>query len=151
MLASPYHGAVPHADVHGRRSFGHADDGRPAGAPDGDGDGVADVQRQLLDDRRGQPHRVVLLQADEPQLQRQRPEAVGSAAAVLLYQPQLDEADQIGMRLGGRHAGFPRQVFQRHRPAMVGQGQQQLAADLDALNATRGFGFVHAENSILLN
>jgi hypothetical protein len=34
---------------------------------------------------------------------------------------------------------------------MVGQGQQQLAADLNALNATRGFGFVHTENSILLN
>ena len=39
------------------------------------------------------------------------------------------------MRLGGRHAGVARQVFQRHRPPMVRQCMQQLAADLHALDA----------------
>jgi hypothetical protein len=52
--------------------------------------------------------------------------------------PSLPEAHQIGVGLGRRHAGFARQVLQRHRPAVVHQRQQQLAADLDALDAALG-------------
>ena len=39
------------------------------------------------------------------------------------------------MGLGRAHAGLARQVLQRHRPAVVRQRTQQLAADLDALDA----------------
>ena len=52
-------------------------------------------------------------------------------------QADLDEADQIRMRLGRCHAGRRRQIFQRQRAAVVGQGSQQLAADFDALDAAR--------------
>ena len=39
------------------------------------------------------------------------------------------------MRLRRCHAGFAREVLQRHRPTMVREREQQLAADLDALDA----------------
>ncbi len=44
------------------------------------------------------------------------------------------------MRLRGRHAGLAGQVLQRQRPPVMGQGHQQLAAYLHALDAPRAAG-----------
>jgi len=104
----------------------------PAVAPHGNRHRVAQRHRQFFNAWRGQAHRVVLLQADQAQLQGQGAEAV--AAAFLLHQPQLDEAHQVGMGLGRRHACLARQVFQGHRPAVRRQRHQQLATHLDALD-----------------
>ena len=93
--------------------------------------------RQLGQQRRRDAHRVGLLQADQAELQRQRPERVAAAGAVLLDQADVAEAHQVRMGLGRRHAGVGGEVFQRHRAAMVGQCVQQAAADLDALDAAR--------------
>ena len=68
-------------------------------------------------------------------LQRQRPERVVPAGAVLLHQADVAKAHQVRMRLGRRHAGVGRQVFQRHRAAVVGQRVQQAPADFDTLDA----------------
>lgn len=91
--------------------------------------------RQRGHERRGKVHRIGLLQADQPQLQGERTEQIVATGAVLLDQPEPAEADQVGVRLGGRHVGLPREILQRHRPAVVHQCAQQLAAHLDALDA----------------
>ncbi len=82
------HRAVPHVHVHGRRRLRHAHDGGAAVAPHRDRHRVADLLRQLGNERRGDVHRVGLLQADQPQLQSQRAEQIVAAAAVLLDQPE---------------------------------------------------------------
>ncbi|OIQ80806.1 hypothetical protein GALL_374280 [mine drainage metagenome] len=123
-------------DVHCTGGFLDAHDGRSAVAPQRDRRGVARRLRQIGQQRRGQAHRVVLLQADQAELQRQRPESV-AAGGVLLDQPELAEAHQIGMRLARGHVGFVRQVLERQRTPDMRQRQQQPAADFDALDAAR--------------
>ena len=44
------------------------------------------------------------------------------------------------MRFRGAHAGFARQVLECHRLSAVGEGAQQLATDLDALDAALAAG-----------
>jgi hypothetical protein len=124
--------------MHRRRRFGRAHDGGAARTPDRERHRVADALRDLGNQRRRNVHRVGLLQADEPQLQGQRAEQIVAAGAVLLDQAQPPEAHHVGMGLGGRHVGFARQVFQRHRPAVVHQRAQQLATHFDALDAALG-------------
>jgi hypothetical protein len=104
-------------------------------APDGDGAGLAGLVRERLDQRRGQPHRVVLVQRDQAHLQRERPQAVAARLGLALHQAEAAVADEVRMRLGRGHAGGRGQVFQRERAAVVGERAQQLAAHLDALDA----------------
>ena len=106
-------------------------------APHGDRDRVAGGARELVDQRRREAHRVVLLQADQAHLQRERAQAVAAAIALALDQPELDEAHEIGMRLGRRHRGRACEILQRQRLAVVREGEQQAPADLDALDAAR--------------
>ena len=133
--AQAHHRAVPHVHVHGRRRFLDAHDGGPPVAPDSDRHRVADLVRQVAQQRRRKPNRVELLQADQTQLQGQRPEPVAAAAFVLRDQAELAEAHEVRVGLGRRHAGVAREVFQGHRPARVRERQQQLPADLHALDA----------------
>ncbi|MNS92963.1 hypothetical protein D3C72_1271130 [compost metagenome] len=129
---------MAHVHVHRRRRLGRAHDGRAARAPHGQRHGVADLLRQLADQRRGDVHRVGLLQADQPQLQGQRAEQIVAADAVLLDEAQPAEAHHVRVGLGGRHVRFAGKVFERHRAAVVHQRAQQLPADLDALDAALG-------------
>jgi hypothetical protein len=156
--AHRHHGAVAHVHVHGGRAFFQPHEGRAAIAPDRDAHGLADRQRQRRQLGAGQADRVGLLQADQPQLQRQCAEAVAAAGRLLLDEAELAEAHQVGMGLGRRHVGLAGQVLQRHRPAVVHQRQQQPPAHLDALDAARAalaivFGAVHCRHltpSVLL-
>ena len=128
---------MPHGHAHRRGPVFHTDDHRSGGAPHRRGNRQAGAQgkpRQLGDD---ESHRVDLLQADQPQLHRQRAKPVVPAERVLLDQADLAEAHQVGMRLGWRHVGRARQVLQGHGPPEPRQRLQQLAADFDALDATR--------------
>ena len=98
--AQAHHRAVAHVHVHGGRRLLDAHHRRPAVAPHRHAHGVAERARQLADQRRGQAHRVVLLQADQPQLHGQRAQAVAARLRVLLDQPELAEAHQVGVGLG---------------------------------------------------
>ena len=62
-------------------------------------------------------------------------QAVAARLRVLLDQPELAEADQVRVSLGGAHAGFTRQVLQSHRTALVGQRLAPL------MRAVQVFGF----------
>jgi hypothetical protein len=93
-------------------------------------------------------HRVGLLQADEPHLNGQRPQAVMAADAILLHQAQLAKAHQIGVGLGRRHLGLACQILERHAPARARQHLEQLAADFHALYAARGVGSSSLDSSI---
>jgi hypothetical protein len=128
---------MAHRHVHRRRRLGDAHQRRAAMAPDGDGHRVAGGARELVDALGGQPHRVVLLQADQAHLQRERAQAVAPALGLALDQAQLDEAHQVGVRLSGRHVGRGGEILQRQRLAVVRQREQQAAAHLDALDAAR--------------
>ena len=115
------------------------------GCPDGDAHRVAQRARQLADQGRGQAHRVVLLQADQPQLHRQRPQAVAARLRFLLDQPPACRSSP------GKGAPWPRSCRPRAPgPSAPSAGPgaprtQQLAADLHALDAAlqprRGLGF----------
>ena len=131
---------MAHVDVHGRRRFLDAHDGGAAVAPHRQRHRVAQPLRQLAQQRRGQAHGVELLQADEAELQRQRAEPVAAGGLVLRDEAQLAVAHQVRMRLRGRHAGFARQVLQRHGTAVVGERDEQLPAHLDALDAALPVG-----------
>ncbi len=82
------------------------DDDRRAAAPDRRRYRAADLlrQRRQLGDR--QPNRIDLLQADQPELDRQRPQAVVAADRILLDQAELlsQVAGGLSQRLGARPA-----------------------------------------------
>ena len=124
-VGDAHHRAVAHRHVHRRRRLGDAHQRRPAMAPDGDRHGVAGGARQLVDALGGQAHRVVLLQADQAHLQRERAQAVAAALGLALDQAQLDEAHQVGVGLAGGHVGGGGEVLQR---AAAGRGAPAPAA-----------------------
>jgi hypothetical protein len=81
------------------------------------------LRRRFLD-------RVEPLQLREAELQGQRPELV-APRAVLHHEADLQEADEVGMRLADRHAGRLSQIAQRHRRDVPPEGDKQLRSDLD--------------------
>ena len=114
-------------------AFFYQDDGGAVVAPHRNRHRGAHAQRQVRQLGNRHAHGVLLLQADQAQLQGQGAQAVVAGGGVLLDQAQLAKADQVGVGLGRRHAGRPGQVFEGHGPPGVYQRLEQLAAHLHAL------------------
>src|SRR5690606_30623324 len=66
-----------------------------------------------------------------------RAEIVAPREQKLLDQPGADEADQIAVRLAGRHGRRGREVLEGHGAAGRGQRPDQAQTDLDRLDALR--------------
>ena len=106
---------------------------------------------KLVDQKAG---RHVLDEAPKPKVQRKSTEVVTRGHRILIDQPGPDQADQITMRLGGRHVGCGGNVFQHHRALAVCHRAQNAHADLQRLDAVFSFQFLtHAcfLNSIIQN
>jgi hypothetical protein len=95
---------------------------------------MVDLACECRDGRGGDSDCRQASQADDTEFERQRAEFVTPGRWILLDQSDAREAHEIGMRLGGRHAGLARQIAQHHRLAAARQSVQQFAADFDRLN-----------------
>src|SRR5690606_39365418 len=65
----------------------------------------------------------------------ERPDVVVARIGQLTHQPDTDQAHQVTMRLGGRHAGRGREVAQHERGAGIGEDREQAATRLDGVDA----------------
>ena len=147
-----HHRARPHRHMQRLAALDHAHDGRPEIRPHGERHRLAGGGGERLGHRRGGLQRVRLVERGQAELQRRRAERIARRDGVLLDQAELAEAHQVGMRARRRQAGARGQVLQRGRAGLLGQRQQQPAADLDrlhrALFARLRFAVLHAASSI---
>jgi hypothetical protein len=69
------------------------------------------------------------VEGDEADIQREGAEVVAGRCRVLLDEAGADQADQVAVRLGGRHVGAGRDFLEHHRALAIDHCPQDAHAD----------------------
>ncbi len=115
--------------------FLEADYRWPAIAPDRQHRGLVDAVAESGQRFGGDSHHVDPAQRREPQSQRQRPDAVASGRRLLFDKSGAQQAHQIAVRFGRRHARGIGEILELNRRRRARQRFENAGRDLDRLDA----------------